>query len=89
VAAGDPVMRCVSGVRTSPGATAFTRSPLTQRITGSPAATQASQALHALGRLGEPEDVAAVMAWLLGPEATWVTGQCYGVDGGLGTVRAK
>ena len=29
------------------------------------------------------------MAWLLGPEATWVTGQCYGVDGGLGTVLSK
>ena len=77
------------GLRVNAVAPGLVRTPLTQRITGSPAATQASQALHALGRLGEPEDVAAVMAWLLGPEATWVTGQCYGVDGGLGTVRAK
>jgi hypothetical protein len=29
------------------------------------------------------------MAWLLGPDASWVTGQGDGVDGGLGTVRAK
>ena len=52
-------------------------------------ALQASQAMHALGRVGQPEDVAACMAWLLGAEASWVTGQVYGVDGGLGTVRSK
>ena len=52
-------------------------------------AVQASQAMHALGRIGQPGDVASLMAWLLGPDATWVTGQLYGVDGGLGTVRSK
>jgi len=62
--------------------------PLTARITGSAPAVQASQGMHALGRIGQPEDVAGLMAWLLSPEATWVTGQLYGVDGGLGTVRA-
>jgi NAD(P)-dependent dehydrogenase (short-subunit alcohol dehydrogenase family) len=45
--------------------------------------------MHALGRIGQPDDVASLMAWLLGPDATWVTGQLYGVDGGLGTVRSK
>jgi NAD(P)-dependent dehydrogenase (short-subunit alcohol dehydrogenase family) len=65
------------------------RTPLTGRITGSPAAEQASLAMHALGRLGEPEDVAGMMAYLLSPKATWVTGQVLGVDGGLGTVRSR
>ena len=38
--------------------------------------------MHALGRLGEPEDVASLIVWLLQPENDWVTGQVFGVDGG-------
>lgn len=77
------------GLRVNAVAPGLTRTPLTARITGSAAASDASRSLHALGRLGEPEDVAAIIAWLVSDESTWVTGQCYGVDGGLGTLRAK
>ncbi|NUT99557.1 MAG: SDR family oxidoreductase [Saccharothrix sp.] len=37
----------------------------------------------ALGRLGTPEEVAAVIRFLVGDEASFVTGQVLGVDGGL------
>jgi NAD(P)-dependent dehydrogenase (short-subunit alcohol dehydrogenase family) len=46
-------------------------------------------AMHPLGRLGTAEDVAAMIAFLLEPQAAWITGQTFGVDGGLGTVRSK
>ena len=35
-----------------------------------------------LGRLGTPEDIAAAVRFLAGPEAAWITGQLLGVDGG-------
>jgi NAD(P)-dependent dehydrogenase (short-subunit alcohol dehydrogenase family) len=35
-----------------------------------------------LGRLGTVADVAAVVTFLASPEASWITGQCVGVDGG-------
>ncbi len=62
--------------------------PLTARITSNEAALKASIAMHALGRVGRPEQVASAILWFLDPENDWVTGQVFGVDGGLGTVRA-
>ena len=35
-----------------------------------------------LGRLGEPEDIAAGVRYLAGPESSWVTGQSFAIDGG-------
>ncbi|HVM41197.1 MAG TPA: SDR family oxidoreductase, partial [Acidimicrobiia bacterium] len=35
-----------------------------------------------LARLGTVEDVAAAVRFLAGPESSWITGQCLGVDGG-------
>ncbi|MBK1787257.1 SDR family oxidoreductase [Prauserella cavernicola] len=36
-----------------------------------------------LGRLGRPPDIAAVVAFLVGPDGAWVTGQNLRADGGL------
>jgi len=35
-----------------------------------------------LGRVGTVEDVAGLASFLIGPESTYITGQCIGVDGG-------
>jgi 3-oxoacyl-[acyl-carrier protein] reductase len=46
----------------------------------------ALEALHeqiALGRLGSPEDVAGVVAFLAGPDASYMTGQVLVIDGGM------
>ena len=53
------------------------------------AARKASLAMHPLGRLGEPADVASAICWLLASEQSWITGQVVHVDGGLSTVQPR
>jgi NAD(P)-dependent dehydrogenase (short-subunit alcohol dehydrogenase family) len=77
------------GLRVNAVAPGLVRTPLAAKITGNELALKASTAMHPLGRVGEPADVAAAVAWLLDPKTAWVTGQVVGVDGGLSTVRAK
>jgi NAD(P)-dependent dehydrogenase (short-subunit alcohol dehydrogenase family) len=65
------------------------RTPLTARLTANDVVLKASTAMHALGRIGEPSDVASAIEWLLDPHQSWVTGQVLGIDGGLSAVRPR
>jgi NAD(P)-dependent dehydrogenase (short-subunit alcohol dehydrogenase family) len=76
-------------IRVNCVAPGLTDTPLAARITSNEAALKASASMHALGRIGRPEEVASGIAWLLDPENSWVTGQVIGIDGGLGTLRAR
>jgi NAD(P)-dependent dehydrogenase (short-subunit alcohol dehydrogenase family) len=42
---------------------------------------------YPLGRLGEPDDVAGAVTYLLSGPASWVTGQTLVLDGGSTLVR--
>lgn len=78
-----------SGVRVNCVAPGLVDTPLASAITGSERALETSRAMHALGRIGAPDEVARAIEWLLDPAQGWVTGQVLGVDGGLGTVRTR
>jgi len=41
-----------------------------------------------LGRTGIPDDIAAGVRYLAGPEASWVTGQSLGIEGGNEMTKA-
>jgi NAD(P)-dependent dehydrogenase (short-subunit alcohol dehydrogenase family) len=77
------------GVGVNCVAPGLVRTPLTEGLTRRPASLAASEAMHPMGRIGEPEDVVSAIEWLLEPGNTWVTGQVIGVDGGLATLRGK
>lgn len=76
------------GVRVNCVAPGLVESRMSETILRSEAGRKQSEQMHALGRVGTPEDVAPAVTWLLDPATDWVTGQVVGVDGGLGTVRA-
>ena len=77
------------GVRINAVAPGLVRTRLTERITNNPAALSSSLALHPLNRVGEPDDVARAIAFLVDPAQRFVTGQIVGVDGGLATLKTR
>ncbi len=52
-------------------------------LTKGPAPTPAEHAFHPAGRVGTAEDIAALVAFLVGPEAGFITGAEFVVDGGV------
>lgn len=61
--------------------------PMAGRITGNPKSLEVSVAMHPVGRIGVPEDIAPAARWLLDPASDWVTGQVITLDGGMSRIR--
>jgi meso-butanediol dehydrogenase/(S,S)-butanediol dehydrogenase/diacetyl reductase len=76
-----PQVRCNA---ISPGWVVTEMSEDAFALAGDPARAQDDAvARHPAGRLGRPEDIAGVVAWLASDDAAFVTGQCFTVDGGM------
>jgi NAD(P)-dependent dehydrogenase (short-subunit alcohol dehydrogenase family) len=76
------------GIRVNAVAPALTRTGLSKNLWQNEALLGASVAMHPLGRIGAPSDIAPAVMYFLSEESAWTTGQILGVDGGLGTGMA-
>ena len=68
-------------------APSLVNTPLASRILSSEDRIKASNERHPLKRIGEPNDIAQTIAFLVSENSSWITGQVFGVDGGLSTLR--
>ncbi|HEX2838041.1 MAG TPA: SDR family oxidoreductase [Phycisphaerales bacterium] len=78
-----------ANIRFNAVAPGLVATPLARRITENEPALKASTAMHPLGRIGQPIDVARAIAFLIHPANAWITGQTLGVDGGLATLKTR
>ena len=69
------------GITVNAVAPGFIATPMTDKLSEQQR-TKLSEAIP-LGRLGQPDDVAAAVAYLASDEAAWVTGATLHVNGGM------
>jgi len=74
-------------IRANVVAPSLTDTPLAQRLLSTEDKRAASDNRHPLKRVGNPEDIANSILFLLSEDSSWVTGQVLGVDGGMGSVK--
>ena len=76
-------------VRVNCIAPSISRTELAEKLLSNEKMAEGLAASHPLQRIGEPDDSAAMAAFLLGPDAGWITGQVFPVDGGRGALRTR
>jgi len=76
-------------VRVNAIAPSLTETPLAGPMLASDQMKKAISGMHAIPRIGAPDDMAALARVLLTDAGSWITGQVIGVDGGRSTLRTK
>ncbi|MBI4908424.1 MAG: SDR family oxidoreductase [Acidobacteria bacterium] len=71
------------GIRVNCVCPGFARTGLTRGIFADLEKRTRIEAMHPLGRMGEPEDIARPVLFLLSDDASWITGIAMPVDGGF------
>ena len=94
----DQLTRCAAldlaphGVRVNavnPGVVVTELHTVTQAVPDYAGFLERSKTTHPIGRVGQPEEVAALVLYLLSGEAGWITGATMSIDGGRALASAR
>ncbi len=97
-AAVDMITRCAAldlaphGVRVNavnPGVVVTELHTVTHAVADYAAFLERGRATHPIGRVGNAEEVAALILYLLSDDAGWITGSCMPIDGGRALASAR
>jgi NAD(P)-dependent dehydrogenase (short-subunit alcohol dehydrogenase family) len=97
-AALDMLTRCAAldfasqGVRVNavnPGVVVTELHTVTNAVPDYAGFLERSKTTHPLGRVGQPEEIAALILFLLSDEAGWITGATHSIDGGRALASAR
>ena len=94
----DAFTRCAAldlaphGVRVNalnPGVVVTELQTVRNAVKDYPAFLERSKTTHPLGRVGEPEEIADLVLFLLSDQASWITGATVPIDGGRALLSAR
>jgi NAD(P)-dependent dehydrogenase (short-subunit alcohol dehydrogenase family) len=74
-------------IRVNAIAPSLTDTPLAQNLLSSEEKRKASADRHPLKRVGTPQEIAHLAAYLLSDAGAWITGQIISIDGGMSSLR--
>ena len=74
-------------IRVNVVAPSLVDTPLADRLLNNDKKKEKMNERHPLKRFGQPEDIGAIASFLLTDKASWITGQIFGVDGGISSLN--
>jgi 3-oxoacyl-[acyl-carrier protein] reductase len=75
------------GIRVNAVAPSLVNTPLGAKFINTPEKMEQMEKRNPLRKVGEAADVAHTIAFLLGVESRWISGQVFAVDGGMSTIK--
>jgi NAD(P)-dependent dehydrogenase (short-subunit alcohol dehydrogenase family) len=74
-------------IRVNVVAPSLTATPLSDKFINTVEKLEAAEKRNPLKKIGQPQELASAIAFLLSAQSSWITGQTLAVDGGMGTLK--